>query len=49
MAELVYAHALGACGETLRGSSPLPPILLRRINLRNRMLYKAKHVKYLAK
>ena len=26
---MVYAHALGACGETLGGSSPLPPILLR--------------------
>ena len=29
VAELVYAHALGACGETLGGSNPLPPILLR--------------------
>ena len=26
MAELVDAHALGACGETHGGSSPLPPI-----------------------
>ncbi len=26
VAELVYAHALGACGETLGGSNPLPPI-----------------------
>ena len=25
MAELVYAHALGACGETRGGSNPLPP------------------------
>ena len=29
MAELVDAHALGACGATHGGSSPLPPILLR--------------------
>ena len=28
MAELVDAHALGACGETRGGSSPLPPIKL---------------------
>ncbi len=27
MAELVYAHALGACPERGGGSSPLPPIL----------------------
>ena len=29
MAELVYAHALGACPERGGGSNPLPPILLR--------------------
>ena len=28
MAELVDAHALGACGATHGGSSPLPPIQL---------------------
>lgn len=29
MAELVDAHALGACEETRGGSSPLPPIISR--------------------
>jgi hypothetical protein len=28
MAELAYAIALGAIGETLGGSNPLPPIIL---------------------
>ena len=30
MAELVDAHALGACGETRGGSSPLPPIKYKK-------------------
>ena len=29
------AHALGACGETRGGSSPLPPIIVLLIVLRN--------------